>query len=481
MITTEDNGVRSGTLYEEVAARVTRLIDEGTFQPGDRLSSVRKLSQQLQVSISTVMEAYRVLEDRGLIEARPQSGYYVRLARQEAPAEPEVSRPSRTPTAVSLSDFHGMLMRDIGNPNLLHLGAAIPNPELLPIGKLSRTIAAVTRRHGVLSVAYNGPLGAEALRVQIARRALGAGCTLSPDQILTTCGSQEAISLALRAVCQPGDTVAIESPVYYGILQCIEQLGLRALEIPTSPRTGISLEALRYALGENEVSACVVVSNFSNPLGGCMPDDHKRELVEMLSEREIPLIEDDIYGDIGFADERPKTCKAFDRDGWVILCSSYSKTLAPGYRVGWAVAGRFMDKMTRLKLTSSLACPTPTQLAVADFLANGGYDHHLRKIRKVYARQVLLMGQAVGRAFPAGTCVTRPEGGYVLWVECPPRVDALKLYEWALTAGMTIAPGPLFSAKQKYRNCIRLNAAFWSEDVERAIVRLGQTADTMGK
>ena len=481
MITTEDNGVRPGTLYEQVAARVTRLINEGTFQPGERISSVRNLSRQLQVSISTVMEAYRLLEDRGLIEARPQSGYYVRLARQDAPAEPAVSHPSSVPTAVSISDFHGMLMRDTGNPNLLQLGAAIPNPELLPIGKLSRTIAAVTRRHGVQSVSYNGPMGAEAFRIQIARRALGAGCTLSPDEILTTCGSTEAISLALRAVCRPGDTVAIESPTYYGILHCIEQLGLKALEIPTSPRTGISLDALRYALDENSVKACLVVSNFSNPMGGCMPDEHKRELVEMLSEREIPVIEDDIYGDLGFADERPKTCKAFDRDGWVILCSSYSKTLAPGYRAGWAAPGRFIGAMTRLKLTTSLVCATPTQLAVADFLANGGYDHHLRKIRKVYARQVQLMGQAVGRSFPAGTCVTRPEGGYVLWVECPPRVDSLKLYEWALSEGMTIAPGSLFSAKQKYRNCIRLNAAFWSDDVERATARLGRAADTMGK
>jgi DNA-binding transcriptional MocR family regulator len=467
------------TLYHDVAGRITHLIDQGTFATGDRVPSVRKLSEQLHVSITTVMEAYRVLEDRGLLEARPQSGYYVRQRFAEPPPEPGTSRPSAEPTAVNISDLSMRILRSTSQADLIQFGAAIPNPELLPLEKLNRTLGQVARQNPVLSSSYVMPPGCESLRVQIARRALISGCTLTPDQIVTTVGGQEAISLSLRAICKPGDTVAIESPMFYGILQAIEFLGLRALEIPTHPRDGISIEALRYAMEHNTIKACLVVSNFSNPLGSCMPESHKRELVELLAEQEIPLIEDDIYGDLYFGSERPKVAKAFDRRGLVVLCSSFSKTLAPGYRVGWVAAGRFQTQIEHQKLVSNLATPTAPQLAVAEFLANGGYDHHLRRVRRVYADKVAGMAQAIGRYFPDGTRVTRPAGGFVLWVECPPYVDALVLYEQALRAGMTIAPGPIFSAKQKYGNFIRLNAAFWSAEVEPALAELGRLAGAM--
>lgn len=466
-------------LYRDVAARVNHLIDQGTFAAGDKLPSVRKLSAQLKVSISTVMEAYRVLEDRGVIEAKPQSGYYVTLRSHRLPAEPETSRPSATPTSVNVCDLAAMLMRDTMRPDLLQLGAAIPNPDHLPVAKLHRTMASVLRRAPIEGVSYDIPPGCEALRVQIARRSLALGCALSPDEIVTTGGSQEALNLCLRAVCQPGDTVAIESPMYYGILQAIELLGLRALEIPTNPRGGISIEALRYALDQTTIKACMVISNFNNPIGSKMPDSHKKELVELLAERSIPLIEDDIYGDTGFAETRPIVCKAFDRQGLVMTCSSFSKTIAPGYRVGWVAPGRFQAKIEQLKLMTSLSVPTPTHLAVAEFLAEGGYDHHLRKIRRINVRQMHLMTQAIGAHFPAGTRVTHPEGGSVLWVEMPPDVDSLQLYARAIESGMTIAPGPLFSAKGKYRNFIRVNVSFWSDRVESAVEKLGRIVGQM--
>jgi len=463
-------------LYREVADRINRLIDQGTFAAGDRLPSVRKLSVQLKVSVSTVMEAYRVLEDRGLIEARPQSGYYVRHLFIQTPQEPHTSEPPAGPTLVSIGDLASHLMRDTLRPDLLQLGAAIPNPAYLPVEKLHRTMAAVLRRNPNAAINYDDLQGCEALRIQLARRALAAGCTLTPDQIVTTTGSQDALNLCLRAVCKPGDTVAIDSPTYHGILQTIEMLNLRALEIPTHPRDGISIEALRYALEQTEVKACMVVSNFHNPLGSCMPDARKRELVDLLAEWNIPLIEDDIYGDLPFAESRPNVCKAYDRSGMVMMCSSFSKTLAPGYRVGWVAAGRFQPEIERLKLVTTLCSPSPTQLGIAEFLENGGYDHHLRSIRRLYQKQMLGMSQAVSTHFPEGTRMTQPQGGTVLWVEMPQTVDSLVLYKQALEAGMTIAPGPMFSAKGKYRNFIRLNIAFWSDPVERAIARLGGLA-----
>ena len=319
--------------------------------------------------------------------------------------------------------------------------------------------------------------GYNPLRVQIARRSLYAGCSLNPREILITSGCQEAVTLSLMAVCRPGDTVAVESPTYFNHLQILEALQLKALEIPTHPRYGISLEDLEDVLKKKRVNACLFIPNFSNPLGSLMPVDRKKDLAKMLTEHDAPLIEDDICGDLGFAPERPKVVKAFDKKGLVILCSSFSKTLAPGYRIGWVSPGRYRLEIERLKSACTIATATPPQMAVAEFLTNGGYDHHLRKIRRIYMRQVWLMSQAVGKFFPEGTRVTRPTGGFVLWVELPEQVDSLKLYEQALEAGITIAPAPIFSARQEYGHHIRLSATFWSDKVEKAIVTLGGLAE----
>ncbi|BCR03658.1 GntR family transcriptional regulator [Desulfuromonas versatilis] len=474
----ENNSGRT-PLYEEVAQRIVFLVENGTFKPGERVPSLRTLSRQMQVSVNTVKEAYGYLEDRRVLEARPQSGYYVCPRLPAVPGDPDISEPELSPTGVSISEVVQMIMRDILNPRLIQLGAAIPNPELLPVDKLNRMLSAAARRHPGEAVSYAIPPGNERLRKQIARRMLLAGCALRPDDIIATTGCMEAVLLALRATCRPGATLAVESPVYYNFLQLIQDLGLRALEIPATPGEGMSLEALRYAMEQTRVDACMVISNFNNPLGGQMPDERKRELVELLAARDIPLIEDDIYGDLSFAGERPSVAKAYDQKGGVLLCSSFSKTLAPGYRVGWIAPGRYRAQVERLKMTLNIASASPTQLAVAEFLANGGYEHHLRTIRRDYAKRVAQMSEAIGRYFPAGTRVTRPKGGFSLWVELPEYVDTLALYPRAVKEGITIAPGPIFSASGKYANFIRVNAAFWSERTEGAVATLGRLAAAM--
>ena len=259
----------------------------------------------------------------------------------------------------------------------------------------------------------------------------------------------------------------------------METLGLRALELPTDSREGICLAPLQDALREHPVRACLLQPNFSNPLGSMMPQEKKRELVTLLTRHDIPLIEDDIYGELYFGQERPDVAKAYDRKGLVLLCSSFSKTLSPGHRIGWIAAGQFQDEVERLKLASTIATATPMQYAVAELLANGGYDHHLRKIRREYARRVTEMAQEVGHCFPPGTRVSRPQGGFVLWVECPPAMDTIQLYDLALQAGMTFAPGPIFTAQSRYQNCLRLNAAYWSSQTEAALKTLGQLAHSL--
>jgi DNA-binding transcriptional MocR family regulator len=347
---------------------------------------------------------------------------------------------------------------------------------LLPAEKLNRMLAAATRRRAREAVSYAGARGMRRLRVQLARRSLDWGCRLGPDELVITSGCVEAVTLALQAICRPGDTVAVPSPCYYTFLNSIQWLNLKVLEIPATPRQGLSVEVLRYALRHNRIAACLVISNFDNPLGAVMPDEAKRELVELLGKSDIPLIEDDVYGDLGFGRTRPVSAKAFDERGLVLTCSSFSKTLAPGYRVGWIAPGRFQARVERLKSLFNLATASPTQLALAEFLDGGGYDRHLRAIRRTHAERVAQAREAVGRHFPPGTQVTRPEGGFVLWVEMPESIDGLRLHEQALAAGISVAPGALFSTGDRFRHCIRLNASFWSPEVERAVEKVGALA-----
>jgi DNA-binding transcriptional MocR family regulator len=287
----------------------------------------------------------------------------------------------------------------------------------------------------------------------------------------------EALHLCLRAVAAPGDTIAVESPMYYGVLQLIESLGLRILEVPANPGSGIDLDQLDAAIQRERVKAVLLAANFSNPLGALMSDSAKRDLVHMLARREIPLIEDDIYGDLPHDGARPRPAKAFDEDGLVMLCASFSKTLAPGYRVGFAVPGRFRDRVERLKFAQSVGTATMPQMAIADFLENGGYERHLRRLRRALADQLARSSEAIATCFPAGTRISRPRGGYVLWIEMPPGKSALELHARALEKKISIAPGPIFSPKQRFGTCFRLSAGFpWSDTIERSIGVLGAIA-----
>jgi DNA-binding transcriptional MocR family regulator len=472
------NGKRR--LYEDVAHKIEHMIIKGAFRPGERIPSIRLMSRQMRVSVNTINTAYAHLEDLRLVEARPQSGYYVRLIGPALPSEP-AREPDDDVSAkpVTLADSALRIIRSLADPGLIPLASGAPNMALLPVRRLNSQLAAETRKHPLESASYGSARGNKRLRSQIAKRLLAAGCVVAPDEITITSGCVEAVTLALQAVCCPGDTVAIASPVYYTFLNAIQWLGLKVLEIPSSPTDGISLEVLRYAIRQNPIRSVVAISNFSNPTGSLMPDENKRLLAELTATHEIPLIEDDVYGDLGFQAERPKSLKAFDKAGLVLHCASFSKTLAPGYRVGWIVAGRFQKRVEALKSLLNIATASPTQLAVAEFLATGGYDRHLRALRRTYSTQMAQMRFAVGRHFPPLTRVSRPDGGTVLWVEMPEQVDALALYDKALTMGIGVAPGPLFTTGSDFRNCIRLSAATWSPKIEEAVQKLGTLAREM--
>lgn len=461
-------------LYRQVAAHVRALIDQGALKPGDRVPSVRRLSRQQGVSISTVMEAFRLLEDCKLVQARPRSGYYVRAREMPTVAEPRV-KPQQRPALITTGQQALQVLRDIRDPKLVPLGAAVPSMDHLPLQALGKMLGRIGRLHPKACVQYDIPPGCLSFRQQVARRAIEAGCAVSPDEIVTTIGTMEALTLAIRAVAKPGQTVVIESPSYFGILMLLESLGLKVLELPTSPTTGLDLAALEQALTRHTIAACVLNLNFLNPLGCMMPDENKRKLVRLLAAHQIPLVEDDIYGELCFSGQRPKAAKAYDRDGMVLWCGSFSKTLCPGYRTGWVAAGKFQSEVERLKILRTVSGPSVPYLAVAAYLESGGYDRHLRRLRSTLKENVDRLAGAVAEHFPRETRVTRPQGGFTLWVEWPGTADAMEVYRQTLANGISIAPGPIFTTTNRYRNCMRLNAGLkWSPQVETAVARVGQ-------
>lgn len=465
------------TLYHRLADAVQILIENGTLRPGHRVPSVRRMSLQREVSVSTVVQAYTVLENRGLIEARPQSGYYVRAQAGVRAPEPQVARPMAQPSAVGVSDLAADFMAYSTDPAYVPFGAACPHYSLFPNKKLARILGAVGRDDPAMLGRYAMNWSYPPLSREIARRYLHTDTPLPHDEIVITIGCTEALNLSLRAITKPGDTVAIESPAYFGVLQVINALGLKVMEIPTDPRNGINLPELRQACESCEIAAVVVTPAFQNPLGSCMPDARKAELYSLLQEFDLPAIEDDVYGDLHWDERRPKPLKAWDTDGRILLCSSFGKTLAPSLRIGWCVPGRYLERVRRLKLTNTLGTPIVLQKTVSDFLRNGGYDHHLRSIRRAYREQVQRFSTAIVQHFPLGTRISRPRGGFVLWVELPAEVDSVQLYADALKAKINIAPGLLFSSQQHYRQCLRINCGIpWDQPIADALETLGQLA-----
>ena len=467
--------VLSQPLYAELANSLQSLVEQGTLRPGHRVPSVRRMALQRGVSIATVLQAYTVLENRGLLEARPQSGYYVRPRAPFFSPEPRMAKPMAKPSYVGVKDLTVEIVERSSNSDFMPFGAACPHHSLFPNQKLARLLGSVARRDPTLISRHAMNWGYEPLTREISRRYLQGGVPLAHDELIVTVGCTEALNLCLRAVTKPGDAIAIETPAYFGFLEIIQSLNLRALEIPTSSREGICLDALRDAIKQNDVKAVLVMPNFHNPLGSLMPDEKKKRLYDLLCEFDLPAIEDDIYADTHFGDVRPKPLKAWDRDGRVMLCSSFGKSLAPSFRVGWAAPGRYLERVRRLKFTNTMGTPVVLQKTLAEFLRDGGYDHHLRSLRRAYHQQLHLFAQTMQRHFPEGTRYSRPQGGNVIWVEFPTRVDTLKLYREALKHRINTAPGVLFSVKDRYNNCLRMSCGLpWADDVEAALIKFSE-------
>ena len=461
-------------LYRAVAQDLSEMIRGGSLAAADQLPSVRSLCATRKISPATVLKAYEALEAQGLIESRPRSGYYVRKL-PEPPRVPRTSQPRANSTRLAVSDLVFQTLEASRNREVVPLGSAFPSPTQFPWPKLARYLGSSARHLDPWSTVESLPPGSVELRRQIARRYLRLGMSVGIEQIVVTAGALEALSLALQCVTGPGDTIAIESPTFYGCLQTAQRLGLHVVEIPMHPTEGLDMDALKAAIAKTPVRACWFMTTLQHPTGATLPQKRKRELVRLLASHDIPLIEDDAYGELQFGSKPEPPAKAFDRAGRVLHCGSFSKCLAPGYRLGWVAAGRYSADVSRRKMEASIATSLPVQQGIAEMLRHGGYDAHLLRLRRNLAASQRAALESLQRHFPPGYRVAGPRGGYFLWIECASKVDSLDVHRRALELGITVAPGPIFSARQQFKNYLRLNTGHpWTTAMDQAIRQLGQ-------
>lgn len=468
--------------YQAVEKQITDMIDSGALTLGDKLPSLRRMSRDLGMSISTVNQAYVELEHKGVVESRPRSGFFIRrratrLPRTESP--PSAMKEPRPVTRIGLIQT---VLESVGREDAVPLAVIEPGTELLPLTELSKITAAMVRDDPRRALSYSPISGNADLIRQVAFRSMEYGIPTTPDDPIITVGCMEALYLALRATCRRGNTVLIQSPTYFCFLQLLETLGLRAIEIPSNPEGGVDPADLAHALRTFDIAACVLSPNFNNPDASLTPDEAKREIVAMLAARNTPLIEDDVSTDLHYTPKRPGTYKQFDDNGLVLLCSSFSKTIAPGYRVGWCLPGRFRQKVLEVKATTNVSTSTPVQMAIAEYLRQGRMERHLNRLRASLEQQMDTMQLHLERYFPSTTRVSHPQGGLVLWLELDPRVDGVELFFQAKGKGIAIAPGAIFSTRDKFSNYIRLSCGEPMNDrIRQGIADLGAITATMAE
>jgi DNA-binding transcriptional MocR family regulator len=465
-------------LYRQLANHYLDAIRSGTLKTGERFPSIRLMMEKHAVSLSTAVQVCRELEDCGVLEARPRSGNYIR--QPETSPKPITFAP---PPPLDMGVYAGIhqqvssVLKVSQRATIkVNLASAYCAPELYPLKTLQDHMIKALRHDVHLLGAAGSTCGNGALRNILARRALTAKANLTAERIVITNGATEAINLALRAVTQPGDTVAVESPTFFGLLQILESLNLRVLEVPATAHAGINLFALEQLLqSPQRVHALIVIPNLQNPLGSIMPDANKARLVQLCAEHNTVLIEDDTYGDLVDTEQPLSTLKYWDRTDNVIYCASLNKTLAPGMRLGWISAGKWHERVEMLKHTQSRGCEALSQLAVSAFMRTPSYERYLRRLRKILTQQREQMSASIIRYFPEGSRVTQPQGGTLLWVELPRHHSSMALFHEALKVGIQISPGDIFSNAKHFSHCVRIGCgAPYSPRIDEALATVGQ-------
>jgi DNA-binding transcriptional MocR family regulator len=467
------------TLYQQIAKELIVQIRDNTYQVGERVPSLRSMASQRNVSIATVLEAYNLVEQQGLIETRPQSGYFVCQAERllTSPPHSKSLRPATLKQGKAISD----ILRNTQNGEYFHFGLAVPDDEMQPQQTLARMTNRLVRRHTeCIGHAIFTP-GDHELRRQIALKMAKLGCITHVDNIVITNGCQEAVFLSLQALTKPGDIVAIESPCYHGFLLALESLGLKAVTIATDPEDGMDINALSKAATQWPIKACICSPTLSNPSGACMSDTNKQQLLSLAKQQQFVVIEDDIFGDLYFEAQRPSPLLTMDTNNHVIYCSSFSKSIAPGLRIGWIIAEDRQEQIIERQMASTTGVNALSQKVLGEFLASKHYEQHLKKNRNAYQHNQRRALQTIAQCFPKSTHATQPKGGFILWIALPETVDAYELYQRALGENISIVPGKLF-ARVGFEHYIRINIGkLWSSLTEQKLARLGAMATKLSQ
>lgn len=469
-------------LYADLSDRIQAQIEKGAFKLSEKLPSLRTLCQKTGYSMTTVFQAYVELEKRGVVESRHRSGYFIKARLERLRDLPEIKHHEMVPKKISLDDLIHQLTEDMSNPHILKLGSVAVAPDHLPFKRLHKHLKSIPKKQIPDVIAgYGHPQGDALLRHQISNLLFPIVPSVSMEDIIVTNGCTEALSLSLKAVSNPGDTVIVESPTDPWLRQTIKDYDVYALEIPTDPDTGVDLNAVKRIIAKEKIAACVINPNCQNPLGFIMPDENKKKLLDMLCEKAIPIVENDVCGELYFGEYRPNPLKKWDATDNVIYCSSFSKVLAPGLRVGWVVSGRFKESIKRMKLNRSLVSPTLNQALVASYLKEGTYHRHLRRLRETIKLQYSYCAAALTKYFPETIKMTAPSGGQSIWIELPNGTKGREVYYEAKKKGISILPGFLCTNLDIFDPYIRIGyGGCWDKTIERAIEQLGDIIRRIG-
>lgn len=464
--------------YQTLADDLRSRIQAGTLQAGDRVPSVRQLCALHHVSPATVTHALHILEAAGLIEAKPRLGFFVRQQLRQFAPPTQCAEPG-LPQAIALAGHRKLVIEFAHQCHHTTLGMSSLDNSLAPTKVLKKLLVQALHKEErlLLESSYTGEAS---LREQIARRSLLLACDFHPDEIIITHGDTEAVDLCLRVLTQRGDVVAIATPGPLRILEMLEGHGLRVLEIPAHPCDGLSVDALDFALRHNRVAACIINVNFPSPTGSLMPEREKARLAELTSRHGVPVIEVDSFGELAHGKQRPKPVKAYDRSDNILYCSDYGCVTSNGFSAGYIAAGRHRLTLAASRTVHGEPVPALIQYTLANLLASGQFEPHLRRLRSQLASNMMAYRAAVFQHFPAGTRVACGEGGFLLWLELPQGIDATELQRRAQCQGQTFAPGVLFSLGNSFANCLRLNAGHpLSAEIEAGIRLIGRLAHSM--
>lgn len=461
--------------YETIAEYITKSIKEGVIDSGTKLPSLRFMSKKFQCAVSVIMQAYNEMERQGIIYSVEKSGYYAAI-------------PSNTPQPTSNREVYS-LKKEVAKPlsiigniveasndkSIAPLGAGIPAESLLPLNGLKQSISRTVKENPGILQAYTDEAGDLQLRIEICKIMLNRKISVKPEEILITNGCIEALALSIQAVTHPGDTIAVEAPFFIGTLQLLKELKRNIIMIPTSPITGMNLDALEKTLELEDVQAVILTAAFQNPLGFVMPIESRKKITVLSKKYNIPIIEDDLYSDCSHNSIVEHPIKSFDLEDNVLYCSSFSKTISPGIRIGWLIGGKYHNRCKNLKISGTLGGSALLQSSLADFLIRNPYEKHVKKLQKNIARQAAEMKTLLEKYLPIGSAISSPKGGLFIWIELDECIDALEIYRQCLKMRISIVPGQAFSNGERFKNCLRVSYGTpITEDISQAVKELGE-------